>query len=81
MTTVNFTLHIEDEHSDIIDTFKTLASKLKGVRSFEITEDSEHFIPKTENEVKTEFREVLKDIKSGKAFEDADDFDEIFIQK
>ena len=81
MTTVNLILHIEDEHSDIIETFKMLASKLKGVNSYEILEDSGSFTPKTPDEVKTEFRQVLKDIKSGKAFEEADDFDNIFVQK
>ena len=81
MTTVNFILHIDDEHSEIIDAFKTLASKLKGVDSYEVLEDSENFTPKTPDEVKTEFRQVLKDIKTGKAFEEADDFDNIFEQK
>ena len=81
MTTYNLILHVEDEHSDIINTFKTLASRLKGVSSYELKKSEEDFIPKSEEEVKIEFKQVLKDIKSGKAFEEADDFDNIFTQK
>ncbi len=81
MTTINLTIHVEKDNSDVVDIFKTLASKLKGVSSFEIKQNEENFTAKSSIEIKTEFKQVLKDIKSGKAFEEADDFDNIFTQK
>ncbi len=80
MTTVNLTLYLEEDNKGVIQALKTVVSNFKGVSSFEFEQISDKFIPREQEEIEQEFREVLKDIKSGKLLKEAKDFDNIFSE-
>jgi hypothetical protein len=80
MTIVNLTLYIEEDNKNVIEAVKTVISNFKGISSFDLEKDDDKFMPKGKEEIEQEFREALKDIKSGKILEEAKDFDEIFSE-
>jgi len=80
MTTVNLTLYLEEDSKNVIEALKTVMSNFKGISSFDFEKNNNNFIPKKKEEIEQEFREVLKDVKSGKLVEESKDFDEIFSE-
>ncbi len=69
MTTMILT--IDDKNQDLVDALKVFVSKFNGV-SFQIEKEE------SDEEVLDNFRTVLKDIKSGKAIENAKPIEELY---
>ncbi len=78
MTTVNLTLYLEKDSKNVIEALETVISNFKGISSFDFEKNNNNFIPRKKDEIEQEFREILKDMKSGKLVEESKDFDEIF---
>jgi len=72
MTTM--TLNIEDTNTEFIDALKKLASNFKGV-SYQIE------TIETKEEVLKSFKEVLKEVKSGKGIKTAKSIEDFFKEQ